>query len=78
MSTPRSVKEFLHLRGMSLHIIVLGSKCLPKGMTLVLSKFAPRPEIVLKSFMYFTADLREGSSLSMTIDVSSAKVWLFR
>ena len=74
MSTPKSVKEFFHLRGISLHIVLLGSKNLPNGITLVLSRLEPSPDITLKSLMYHTADLKECSSLSTAIDVSSANV----
>ena len=74
MSIPSNVKESSHLSGSSGHKISLVLKFELKGTTLVLSKFAGNPKILLKVFINLTQAFSDDTHLSIKSEVSSAKV----
>ena len=74
MSIPSKVKESSHMRGSSGHMVSFVLKFAPKGITLVLSKFACNPDILLKELIYWTHAFNDAIHLSIKSEVSSVKV----
>ena len=74
MSIPSKVKESSQSSGSSVHMISVVLNFEPKGITLVLSRLACRPDILLKELIYCTQAFSDATHLSIKSEVSSAKV----
>ena len=74
MSIPSKVKESSQRRGNSGHMISVVLNFEPKGITLVLSRLACSPDILLKDLIYRTHAFNDVTHLSIKSEVSSAKV----
>merc|ERR1711888_138259 len=74
ISIPKSLKLSTHLTSKSGQILHPGLKNIPYGITFVLSRFAAKPEIDLKSWMYLIQALNDSASLCIKMVVSSANV----
>ena len=74
ISIPNKVKESSHFKGRLGHNLSLVLKFELKETTLVLSRLACYPDILLKLDMKLTQPFSDASHLSIKSDVSSAKV----